>query len=254
MAYDEISVESSDRGVTIVLDRPEKKNALTGTTFAEIGDAVETAVADGDTGVVTIRGAGGDFSAGVDLNNVPEWIDQKPLEVREQLEEIHEVLDLLETVDVPVVAALEGYVLGGALELAISCDLRVATRDATFGLPESKLGLAINYGGAQKLPGLIGEGMTKRLIMTGENIDAGRAHEIGLVEELVDGDELDDAVTRLERTLAEKPRYVHGFAKRQVRSVRPPTVEEGMQQAIHHAIAAYQEEETQQRSLEALDE
>lgn len=253
MAYDTIAVEEYDQQVTVVLDRPEKKNALTREMFLEIREAVATA-ADRDMGVVTLRGAGGDFSAGVDMGNVPAWIEQKPLEVRDQLEEVHETLEYLESVDLPLVAALEGYVLGGALELAISCDLRVAKTDAKFGLPESKLGLAMNYGGAQKLPSLIGEGMTKYLIMTGETIEAERAHEIGLVEELVGPGEFEEVVTDLAATLAEKPRYIHEMAKRQVHSVRPLNLEESMQQAIHHAIAAYQEEETQRRSMDFLEE
>lgn len=252
MAYETISVEESDRRATVVLDRPEKKNALTKEMFSEIRAAVEAA-ADRDTGVVTFWGAEGDFSAGVDMGNVPVWIEQKPLEIRDQLEVVHETLRFLESVDIPLVAALEGHVLGGALELAISCDLRVAKTDAKFGLPESKLGLAMNYGGAQKLPGLIGEGMTKYLIMTGETIDAERAHEIGLVERLAEADEFEETVKELEATLAEKPRYIHDMAKRQVHSVRPPNLEEAMQQAIHHAIAAYQEDETQRRAMDFLE-
>lgn len=252
MEFDTITLEESDRRVTVVLDRPEKKNALTAKMFSEIRAAVEAA-AERDVGVVTVRGAKGDFSAGVDMSNVPKWIEQKPLEVRAQLEAVHETLGYLESVDLPLVAALEGYTLGGALELAISCDLRIAKTDAQFGLPESKLGLAMNYGGAQKLPGLIGEGMTKYLVMTGKTIDAERAHMIGLVEQLAGPDEFEERLDTLEATLAEKPRYIHDMAKRQVHSVRPLNLEEAMRQAIHHAIAAYQEEETRQRTMEFLE-
>ncbi|MFC7157652.1 enoyl-CoA hydratase/isomerase family protein [Halomarina halobia] len=253
MAYDTIVVEESDRRMTVVLDRPGKKNALTTAMFEEMREAVETAT-ERDVGVVTLRGTGGDFSAGVDMSNVPTWIEQKPLEVRDQLEAVHETLEYFESVSLPLVAALEGYVLGGALELAISCDIRVAKRGARFGLPESKLGLVMNYGGAQKLPGLIGEGMTKYLVMTGETIDARRAHEIGLVETLAEPSEFEGVLSDLEETLAEKPRYVHDMAKRQIHSARPLNIDESMQQAIHHAVAAYQEEETQQRSLDFLTE
>lgn len=252
MGYQTITLKETDGRATVVLDRPEKKNALTTEMFSELRAVVET-VADEDVGVVTLRGAGGDFSAGVDMSNVPKWIEQKPLETRDQLEAVHETLKYLESVDIPIVAALEGYVLGGALELAISCDLRVAKTGAEFGLPESNLGLAMNYGGAQKLPGLIGEGMTKYLIMTGESIGTERAHEIGLVERRAEPDEFEETLRELESSLAEKPGYVHDMAKRQVHSVRPPNLEEAMQQAIHHAIAAYQEEETQQRAMDFLE-
>lgn len=252
MDYNTISVDIDGRRAAVTLDRPEKKNALTREMFQEVRTAVEDAAAE-DIGVVTLRGAGGDFSAGVDMSNVPEWIQQKPLKVREQLKEVHETLAYLESVDLPLVAALEGYVLGGALELAISCDLRVAKTNTTFGLPESNLGLVMNYGGAQKLPGLIGEGMTKYLVMTGETIDAERAYEIGLIEQLADSHEFEDMVTDLEETLADKPRYNHELAKQQIHSARPTNLEESMQLAIHHAIAAYQEEETQERSMDFID-
>lgn len=252
MAYKTISTEESGRRLTVILDRPEKKNALTKKMFDEIRAAVEDA-ADRNIGVVTFRGSEGTFSAGVDMSNVPTWIEQKPLEVRDQLEAVHETLRYLESVDLPLVAALESYVLGGALELAISCDIRVAKTDAEFGLPESNLGLAMNYGGAQKLPGIIGEGMTKYLIMTGESIGAERAHELGLVERLADPDSFEEVLDELEATLEEKPRYIHDMAKRQVHSVRPPNLEESMQQGIHHAIAAYQEEETQRRAMEFME-
>jgi enoyl-CoA hydratase/carnithine racemase len=100
---------------------------------------------------------------------------------------------------------------------------------------------------------VIGEGMTKYLVMTGDSIDAARAHEVGLVEELHEESEFDDAVDRLEARLAERPTYVHGLAKRQIHSVRPPNVDQAMQQAIHHAIAAYHEEETQRRVSEFFE-
>ncbi|MFB6170841.1 MAG: enoyl-CoA hydratase/isomerase family protein, partial [Haloarculaceae archaeon] len=149
--------------------------------------------------------------------------------------------------------AVEGHCLGGALELALSCDVRVATTDASFGLPESKLGLAMNYGGAQKLPGFVGEGLAKYMIMTGEPIDAERAHRAGLVEECHEPGAFEDALADLEDALAEKPTYVHGFAKRQVHSARPLNLEESMNLAIYHAVSGYQEEETQQLSMEFLE-
>lgn len=252
MASDTIAVDRSKDRVRITLDRPEKANALTGETFLALGSVFEE-LADDPPSVVTVRGAGGDFSAGVDVSDVPEWAELDPLEVFDLLEPIHDALRSIEALDAPVVAALEGHVLGGGLELALACDVRIASDTAEFGLPESKLGLAMDLGGAQKLPGMIGEGMTKYLIMTGDSIDARRAHEIGLIEECYDAAEFDEALADLEETLAEKPTYVHALAKRQVHSVRPPHLEESMRQAIYHAIAAYNEPETQRRVAAFLD-
>ena len=252
MASDHIDVDREGGYVDVRLNRPEKSNALTGEMFLRIGELFGD-LADEDVSVVTVRGAEGTFSAGVDMSAVPEWGEMNPLEVRDLLEPIHDALGAVEALDAPVVAALEGHVLGGGLELAVACDVRIADTTATFGLPESTMGLAMDLGGAQKLPGMIGEGMTKYLIMTGEPIDAERAHEIGLIEECHDPDDFEAAIDDLETTLAEKPAYIHGMAKRQVHSVRPPNLDESMQQAIHHAIAAYNEPETKRRVEEFFE-
>lgn len=248
-----IIVDREDGWATLTLDRPSKMNALTGEMFESLGDAFE-GFAAGDVDGVTVRGAGDQFSAGVDMSGVPEWAELDPLDVRDQLEAIHASLRQIEALDAPVIAALEGAVLGGGLELALACDLRIASRTAEFGLPESDMGLAMDLGGPQKLPSFVGEGLTKYLIMTSETIDAERAYDAGLVEELHDADAFEPAVAELEATLAEKPTYVHGLAKRQVHSARPINIDEAMQQAIHHAIAAYNEDETQDRVNEFFSE
>lgn len=241
-----IILDRQDGWVSVTLNRPSKANALTGGMFEFIGNALDD-LAVGEINGVTIRGADGNFSAGVDMSGVPEWADMNPLDVRDQLETIHDSLRSIESLDAPVIAALEGHVLGGGIELALACDIRIASRTAEFGFPESKMGLAMDLGGPQKLPSLIGEGLTKYLIMTSETIDAERAYEAGLAEKLHDAKSFNSAVSEMEDTLAEKPTYVHGLAKRQVHAARPINLDESMQQAIHHAIAAYQEEETQNR-------
>lgn len=246
MDSEHVTVDRTNDRVRVTLDRPSKSNAMTGEMFGALG-RVFTDLEHADVSVVTVRGRGGNFSAGVDMAGVPEWAEMPPLEVRDTLETVHDALRAIEELDAPVVAALEGHVLGGGLELSLACDIRIASETATFGLPESRMGLAMDLGGAQKLPGMIGEGMTKYLIMTGEPIDAERAHEIGLVEECHPDDEFNDAIAAIEETLAAKPTYVHGLAKRQVHAARPSNLDEAMGQAIHHAIAAYHEEETQRR-------
>ena len=250
---DNVTTERADGWVTLTLNRPSKANALTGEMFGAIGDAFEEFTA-ADTDGVTVRGAGGDFSAGVDMSGVPEWAAMNPLEVRNELEPIHDSLRAVEALDAPVVAALEGHVLGGGLELALACDIRVASETAEFGLPESEMGLAMDLGGPQKLPSFVGEGLTKYLVMTSERIDAQRAHDAGLVEEVHTAAAFESAVADLQATLAAKPTYIHGLAKRQVHSVRPDNLDDAMQQAIHHAIAAYNEPETQERVQEFFSE
>ncbi|MFB6170486.1 MAG: enoyl-CoA hydratase/isomerase family protein [Haloarculaceae archaeon] len=247
-----IEVERTDGRATVTLNRPEKLNALTGEMFATIEDVFTEFAADVPD-VVTVRGAGEHFSAGVDMAGVPEWAEQTPREVRDQLEGVHDALRAMEDLDAPIVAAIQGNCLGGGLELTLACDVRIATETATFGLPESNMGLAMDLGGAQKLPGFVGEGLTKYMIMTGRNIDADRALQAGLVEEVHDPAAFEAAVADLEDVLAEKPTYVHGFAKRQVHSARPLNLDEAMQQAIYHAISGYNEPETLDRVEEFLE-
>jgi enoyl-CoA hydratase/carnithine racemase len=252
MASDHVTVERDGGRVDVTLNRPSKSNALTGEMYLRIGEIFET-LDESEVSIVVIRGTDGTFSAGVDMSDVPEWGEMNPLEVRDLLEPVHGALRTVESFGAPVVAALEGHVLGGGLELAVACDIRIADTTAQFGLPESTMGLAMDLGGAQKLPGMIGEGMTKYLIMTGESIDAARAHEIGLIEECHDPDDFEAALDELVGTLASKPTYIHDLAKRQVHSARPQNLEESMRQAIYHAIAAYNEPETQRRVSEFLE-
>ena len=247
---DVAAVREGDR-VTVTLDRPAKLNALTGEMFVALGRVFES-LAEDPPSVVTVRGAEGNLSAGVDMSGVPGWAEDRPLAVRDALEAVHDAIGAIESLDAPVVAACEGHVLGGGLELALACDVRVAAPDATFGLPESRMGLAMDVGGAQKLPGMVGEGLTKYLVMTGEPIGAERAFRSGLVEVLAEEGEFGLELADLEASLAEKPTYVHGLAKRQIHGVRPD-VETGMSLAIHQAIAAYHEPETMARVKEFLD-
>ena len=249
---DDLTVVREEDRATVTLDRPGKLNALTGEMFLALGEAFE-AFAEDPPSVVTVRGAGGNLSAGVDMSGVPSWAEDRPLAVRDELESVHAAIRTVEELDAPVVAACEGHVLGGGLELALACDIRVAAPDATFGLPESRMGLAMDVGGAQKLPGMVGEGLTKYLVMTGEPIGAERAFRSGLVEVLADEETFEDELDDLEASLAEKPTYVHGLAKRQIHGVRPD-VEAGMAMAIHHAIAAYHEDETMDRVTGFLGE
>lgn len=251
----DIAVDVSGERATVTLDRPEKNNAITSDMYVELLDVFEQLEDNDALSVVTIQGAGNHFSAGVDVDPVPDWGEATPREIRDSYEITHEVLRTIESLQVPVIASLQGYALGGALELAISCDIRVAQADAQIGLPESNLGFAMDQGGPQKLPGMIGEGMTKYLVMTGKLIDGNRAHEIGLVEEVASTEtEMEERVKELEDRLADQPTYVMDIAKRQIHGVRPGNLDQEMEKAIHHAITAYKEEETQQRVSEFIGE
>lgn len=252
MSYDTISLEEAGGRARVVIERPEQLNTLSAQVFAELAEAF-TALGTDPPDVVTLRGAGGNFSSGVDLTMAPDLVDASPLEARDMYEAIHEAYQAVEALDAPVIAALEGYVLGGAVELAASCDIRIAAADATIRMPESELGIPIDFGGAQKLPALVGESMAKYLTMTAKPIDVERAHEIGLIHEVAGPGEFEDTVTAMEDRLAGMPTYVHGLNKQMIHDARPTDWEAGMDRAIHYAIAAWQEDETVELVEEFLD-
>lgn len=249
-----IDVDVADGKATVSINRKNKNNSITAEMYETLLDTFKQFERDDSLSVVTVRGDGEHFSAGVDVGPVPEWGEAKPKTIRDQYEITHKTLRAIESLGVPVIAAIDGYCLGGALELAISCDIRVAHTDAQLGLPEANMGFSMDQGGPQKLPGIIGEGMTKYLVMTGNLIDGKRAHEIGLVQEVAESEKaFNETVRRLEENLANQPTYVMDSAKRQIHGVRPPNLDEEMERAIHHAILAYKEEETQQHVEDFLN-
>lgn len=253
MGDDTVSVSVDDDLMRITFDNPEKYNAIPLAGYEKITRTIE-GIADDPPSVVTIRGKGGHFSAGGSLGEVSKLVESKPLEIAEMYEAYHACLDALESLDAPIVAALEGYTLGGGLELALACDVIIATTEAQLGHPETDHGLIPDIGGPLKLPGIIGEGMTKYLVMTGRFINGERAYELGLVHEVAEpGEPFEDLLSEIEADLRNRPTYAVGLAKRQIHSIRPPNLEQAMEQSVHYQIALYNEEETVRRLQEFSD-
>src|SRR5256714_2022174 len=174
-------VETEDRGAVrhIVLARPEKRNALSGKLGAELGEAIRTAADDEAVRVVVVRGEGAMFSSGMDLADLNR-LAEEPESVRAYRREILAIWNLLEEMPKPTIAQIHGACLGGAMELALACDMRVMAEDAVTGLLEARVGLVPDLGGSSRLPAVIGVGRAKELIMTGRVIDGAEAHRIGL--------------------------------------------------------------------------
>ncbi|CAN5616350.1 enoyl-CoA hydratase-related protein [soil metagenome] len=170
---------------TITLNRPEKLNALDSEVLGEIETAFHQARQH--KGVI-LTGAGEKaFAAGADIQ---EFTDLDPIAAHRFALRGQDVLRGIETMPIPVVAAINGYALGGGLEIALACHLRVASENAQFGLPEVGLGLIPGYGGTQRLPRLVGLGLASEMILTGDRIGAQRAYAIGLVNRVVPQDAL----------------------------------------------------------------
>jgi enoyl-CoA hydratase len=199
MPFQNITLDVSDRVATLTVNRPDKLNALNDLTVTELGQAIEDVRARDDVGGVILTGAGNKaFVAGADI---AELATQGPLEGRERARRGQAVLRRIETSPKPVIAAINGFALGGGCELAMACHVRIASESARFGQPEVKLGIGPGYGGSQRLPRLVGQGRALELILTGEMIDAREAHRIGLVNAVVAPADLLRTATELMRKM-----------------------------------------------------
>jgi enoyl-CoA hydratase len=182
MTYQTLTLSVADRLATLTVNRPDKLNALNDQVIEELGLAVDELRERSDVDGVILTGAGRAFVAGADIAELEKHgpLSAKALARRGQL-----VFNRLEGLTVPVIAAVNGFALGGGCELAMACHVRIASDAAKFGQPEVKLGLVPGYGGTQRLPRLVGKGRALQLLMTGEVIDATEALRIGLVNRVV---------------------------------------------------------------------
>jgi enoyl-CoA hydratase len=188
MAYDNLLFEVNEKIARITFNRPNVLNALNRKTMDELGDCLKKVRADDEIRVLILTGAGEKaFIAGADINELSQ---QTPVVGREYTLYGQEIVHRLETLGKPVIAAINGFALGGGCELALACTMRIASRNAKLGQPEVKLGIIPGYGGSQRLPRLCGKGVAHELILTGEMISAEEALRIGLVNRVVESAEL----------------------------------------------------------------
>ena len=188
MAYENLVVETHDGIAVVTINRPEKYNALNDRTIEEL-DAAFTAI-QGDATVrgVILTGAGEKaFVAGADIG---ELATQSPVDGKERSIRGQRVLDRIERLGKPVIAAVNGFALGGGCELAMACHVRIASENAKLGTPEVKLGIMCGYAGTQRLPRIVGKGRALEMLLTGEMVDAQEALRIGLVNRVVPKDKL----------------------------------------------------------------
>ncbi|HYC51747.1 MAG TPA: enoyl-CoA hydratase-related protein, partial [Gemmatimonadaceae bacterium] len=198
MTYELLTYQVADRIATLTVNRPDKLNALNDATMAELGRAIDEARSDQAVGGIILTGAGRAFVAGADI---AELRAKNATAVYALARRGQEVFRRFETSPKPVIAAVNGFALGGGCELAMSCHLRIASESAKFGQPEVKLGITPGYGGTQRLTRLIGRGRALQLLLTGEMIDAAEAHRLGLVNRVVPTG--DAAVEEARRMLAQ---------------------------------------------------
>jgi enoyl-CoA hydratase len=194
-----VLVETSDRIRTLTIHRPEKLNALNSEVMAALDRTLVAAREDEGVGAVIVTGAGEKaFIAGADIGELSKLT---PVEGREHALRGQAVLARLEMLGKPVIAAVNGYALGGGCELALACTIRIAAENARFGQPEVKLGILPGYGGSQRLARLVGKGRAMQLCLTAEQIDAAEAYRIGLVNKVVPAGEAPAAAREMAKAM-----------------------------------------------------
>jgi len=221
-----VLAETRDGIARITINRPEKLNALDRQTMQEIDGAVAAAGEDPSVGVLIVTGAGERaFVAGADIG---ELSSQTPVEGTAYARAGQAVLNRLERLGKPSIAAINGYALGGGLELAMACTLRLAAESAKLGQPEVALGIIPGYGGTQRLARLVGAGRALELVLSGDPIDAREAHRIGLVNRVVPAAELLPSAESLARTILTRGPVALRYALQAVREGLQMPLDEGL--------------------------
>jgi enoyl-CoA hydratase/carnithine racemase len=238
-------VTTEDRGAVrhVVLNRPEKRNAMNQELLRELRGALRAAADDDGVHCVVLRGEGPVFSAGVDLGELASFAGE-PSVLRPFRGVFLDCPNLCEEMPKPVVCRIHRTCVGAALEVALGCDLRIASSDSTLGLPEVKFGIIPDVGGSTRLPAVVGLGRAKELIMTARLIDAAEAERIGLVNRVVEPEELDAATDALVEELLANSRIAVGRAKRVIDASARPALAQTLELEVsvqEYCVAALRE-------------
>ncbi|HEY7860795.1 MAG TPA: enoyl-CoA hydratase-related protein [Gemmatimonadaceae bacterium] len=232
MPYTNLAFDVRDRVATITINRPEKLNALDDATIAELGAAIDEVVSRKDINGAIVTGAGPKaFVAGADISQLAT---QGSLDGRARAMVGQRIFSRFEQSPKPVIAAVNGFALGGGLELALACHIRIASENAKLGLPEVKLGIGPGYGGTQRLPRLIGRGRALQLILTAEMTDAAEAYRIGLVNKVVPAAELMAAADAMMRQIIVNGPVAVALCIEAVNRGLDTTLEEGLVIEANH--------------------
>ena len=207
-----VLLEIKDKIAIITINRPEKRNAINQQVRSELYEILKEVDSRDDIRVAVITGSGDVFVAGADIAALKDY---NPKDAERASEHGSEIFSFIENMRIPVIAAVNGWALGGGCELALACDIRICSDDAKFGQPEVRLGIIPGYGANVRLPRLIGAGRAKEMIFTGRLVDAGEAKRIGLANEVVPKKQLMDRVKDLADRISEAAIAIH-FAKQAI--------------------------------------
>ncbi|MEQ2128620.1 short-chain-enoyl-CoA hydratase [Caldanaerobacter subterraneus KAk] len=227
MEYKNIEVKIEKGIATITINRPKALNALNTETLEELENVLEVLQNDDGVKVIVITGAGEKaFVAGADIS---EMKDMSVFEAKKFAELGQKVFRKIELMKKPVIAAVNGYALGGGCELALACDIRIASRNAKFGQPEVGLGIIPGFGGTQRLPRIVGVSKAKELIYTGDMIDAEEALRIGLISKVVEQDKLLEEAYGIAKKIMSKGLVAVSLAKEAINKSLEVDIDSGME-------------------------
>ena len=202
MTFENLLIERDEAVAVVTFNRPKVLNALNAHTLNELSTAIEAFRTDAGVRAVILTGSGEkSFVAGADIN---ELAVQTPVEGKEHARRGQQIFDAIEQLGKPVIAAINGFALGGGCELAMACTIRIAADTARFGQPEINLGIIPGYAGSQRLPRLVGKGVALEIMLTGDMVPAQRAYEIGLVNRVVPAADLMAEARKMAHLLASK--------------------------------------------------
>jgi len=201
MTYSILNVQIISGIALVTINRPEALNALNTRFFSEMDDVIESVTKNREVKVMVITGTGKAFVAGADI---AEMVNKSPKEGSDFSRIGQNTFRSLEKMDIPVIAAINGFALGGGLELAMGCDFRIASTKSKFGQPEVNLGLIPGYAATQRLSRLVGLGNALYLLMTAEMIGADEALRIGLIQKVVEPEQLTDEVMKIANSIISK--------------------------------------------------
>ena len=226
-------VQIEDRGAVrhVVMTRAEKRNAMNGEMVLALGDAFREAAMDASVRVVVVRGDGPMFSSGMDLGSLAD-LSADPSGLRPFRSEVLRAWNVLEEMTKPTICQIHGACIGGAMELALACDMRVMAEDAVAGLLEARIGLLPDVGGCSRLPAVVGLGIAKELIMTGRVVDGREAHRIGFANRVAPADELDSTCETLCNELLACAPLAVGLAKRVMDAAAKPALAATLEQEV----------------------
>jgi enoyl-CoA hydratase/carnithine racemase len=242
-------VITEDRGQVrhVVLNRPEKRNAMSQELLRALGEALRAAAVDQSVHCVVLRGEGPVFSAGVDLVELAASSGQAGV-LRPFRQVFLDCPNACEEMTKPVVCQIHKTCVGGALEVALGCDLRIASSDAQFSLPEVRFGIIPDVGGSTRLPAVVGLGKAKELIMTARTIDAAEAERIGLVNRVVEPEDLEEATEALVGELLANSHIAVGRAKRVIDASARPALAQTLEMEVsvqEYCVASIREQASQ---------